>query len=166
MSLEKRGEWWYGTESADLDAFLLQVMGRPDYAEAPHRIVQAVCAGCMGTHFWLSLDESDNARRICVNMDCPDRDGHFICCSRQEYDEDSEEDCGCTCHGSRFELAIGFKHTLVRVGEEEAWEKNGKLIPAVSWVFIAARCVQCGLVGLYAEQHHREFPTDHLYKLV
>src|SRR5262245_9887389 len=113
MTLQRRGEHWYGTEAADIDAFLTQhYMLRPDF-DVPHRVVHARCAACGGTVFWLNADEEDNALRICRNEGCPDEDGHVICGSGGSYDEDTEQECACPCGGEHFEIAVGFSHTLV-----------------------------------------------------
>jgi hypothetical protein len=166
MTLERRGEWWYGTEAADIDAFLLQHgMGRPDY-NIPHRVVHARCAGCGGTTFALVGDASDNVCRVCLAVPCPNEDAHYICGCERYFDDNTEQDFVCPCGRSELQVAVGFGHTLVRM-EERAERKSGKLMPFVNWVYVAGRCVACGLIGVYADWHERGCePPEHLYGLV
>jgi hypothetical protein len=169
MTLERRGKWWHGTEAADIDAFLLQhCMGPPD-VDVPHRVVHARCAACGGTVFWLAADESRAINRLCVIGDgerCPEEDVHFICGCGRYYDSDSDEDCVCPCGEEHFEVAVGFGHTLVAM-EQGASRKNGKVMPFVNWIYVAARCVDCGLIGLYSDWHERDCePPEHFYALV
>jgi hypothetical protein len=168
MTLERRGKWWHGTEAADIDAFLLQhCMQRPGF-DIPHRVVHARCAACGGTVFWLSVDEERNINRLCVNGDgekCPEVDGHFLCGCERYFDRKTDDDCVCPCGEEHFEVAVGFSHTLAVLSGSDA--KSGKVETFVSWIYVAARCVACGLVGLYADWHERDCEApEHFYGLV
>jgi hypothetical protein len=166
MSLQRRGKWWHGTEAADIDAFLTQHwMERPE-DDVPHRVVHARCAGCGGTVFWLAADEEDNIHRLCINENCPEGNPHFICGCEQYFDRDTEDDCGCRCDKEHFEVAVGFSHTLVDM-EERAERKSGKVVAMVDWIYVAGRCVACGLIGVYADWHERDCDwPEHFYALV
>jgi hypothetical protein len=166
MTLERRGEHWYGTEAADIDAFLLGHRMPPPEPGAPHRVVHARCGGCGGTVFVLLVDEGDLACRLCRVEGCPEDNGHYLCGCERYYQDDTEEDSQCLCGGDEFEVAVGFSHTLVAL-DERAEAKSGKVVPMVDWIYVAARCVACGLIGVYADWHERDCESpEHFYSLV
>jgi hypothetical protein len=139
-------------------------MQRPDF-DVPHRVVHARCAVCGGAIFQLFVDEAEYAKRLCFTDDCPDEDGHFICDCEDSFDDDTEQWCVCPCRNDTFEIAVGFSHTLVAT-HAGAERKSGKVRPEVDWVYVACRCVECGLVGLYTDWRERRSGSARLYGLV
>lgn len=130
MTIDTSGEHWKGTEAADLEPFLR------DYEAGGYpvtRVVQARC-GCGATRFEVSLsDDGDAVSRACARCGEEVR----MLDSAEHWDEDGEHDeCACPCEGEVFEAAVGF-----------ALREDG----SVKWVSVGLRCVECGILGTYAD---------------
>lgn len=156
-------EWLKGESLRDLDTYLQSRMASP---EPDDRFVHPVCKQCGGDVFWLE-GTPDAMTRCCDNCGGSDDDAladsarHFICDSEDGWDEAEAEEYCCPCRRSeRFRLSIGFTH--VDVQEHDA---NGCLVRMVKWIYVGGMCVECGVVGLYADWIVRTAPTAHLYAL-
>jgi hypothetical protein len=95
---------------------------------------------------------SDCAQRVCVNCGAES----FICDSERYWDEGKSDECGCPCGEDEFELAVGFSHV-------DAITEEGKTFRTIKWITVGARCVKCGILGVYADWKIDYDPCDHLY---
>ncbi len=141
MAIDSSGQWWRGTEAADLDAYLREFSagGYPVGS-----VVHASCAHCGSDRFTLMVDdEAGCAGRRCASC----HDLHWMLDSAEYLEEAELEEAQCPCGGELFELAVGF--ALRDTGE-------------VRWVYVALRCVADGVLGVYADWKIDYSPTDHL----
>jgi hypothetical protein len=125
MTIDTSGEWWKGSEFADVQPYLrdLEPGGYP-----VDRVIQARCA-CGGTVFAINVDRDDElAQTICVAC------GHeaFVSDSGEHWDEASPDRLQCPEGHSAYEIGLGL---CIRDGE---W---------VRWMSIGCRCVQCGILS-------------------
>ena len=130
MTIDASGEYWKGTEAADLKAFL------EDYEAGGYpvaRVVPAACT-CGAGRFEIALsDDGDAVRRRCAR--CGEE--KLMLDSAEHWDADDEPDeCACPCEGEVFEAAVGF-----------ACRDDG----SIRWVSVGLRCVECGILGVYAD---------------
>lgn len=140
MTLKRRGKWWHASSAADLDEYLLRhVLGR-HCDDLPHRVTHAVCAGCSGTTFDLFKDPGDRIVRICTAC----KTEHNVCDIDEMCDADSAREIVCTCMYSECEIAVGF---ALMDPPEGGTEEDGP----VGHLYVAGRCIECGLCGVYSE---------------
>jgi hypothetical protein len=145
MTIDASGEWWVGTEAADLEPFL------KDYEAGGYpvsKVVPVACA-CGSSHFEVALaDDEDAVRRACVRCGAE----ALMLDSAEHWDDEEEHDeCACPCEGEVFEAAVGFAH-----------RKDG----SIKWVSVGLRCVECGILGVYADWKIDYEPSAHLYAAV
>lgn len=131
--LRKKGKQWYGDDLADLRKEMLR------YSAKSYRIgcdYAPVCA-CGGHNFFLGADdEEDGAALACTR--CGQR-GFVADSERFVKDEilDDEELCECLCGQRAFEVIVA---AALYADTTD-----------VRWWYVGCRCVQCGLVGVYAD---------------
>jgi hypothetical protein len=148
VAITKSGRWCKGTRAADLDAFLRSSTAKGYPANT---FVRPACS-CGNATFRL-LAAADCAQRVCAACGIES----FICDSG-EYWEDAEPDvCACPCKGEVFKLAVGFSLIDAVTPEEEPFR-------TIKWITVGARCVQCGILGVYADWKIDYEPCDHLYR--
>jgi hypothetical protein len=142
VTISREGDWWHGSDSADLDAFLTAATA-DSYPVSDVR--HARCRGCGGTVFQVAADDTDGyVERTCTG--CGDR---FLMLDSADYAEEAEPEAAvCDCDGDRFEVAVGY-----------ALYEDGK---DVRWVNVALRCVEDGLMGIYADWKIGYGPSLHL----
>jgi hypothetical protein len=150
MALQRRGEYWYGDSPEDIRALLDRHVETGD----PIKVIRDVVCECGGTVFSIHLDdEYQEAAWFCRECDSQ----HLFHTRRvaDPYEGDPEADtecCNCPCTtrgGSYFELAVGLS---LYDGSDD-----------VDWVFVACRCVACGLTGYLASWHRIEYPYPELF---
>jgi hypothetical protein len=125
VAIDRRGEWFKGTEYADLVAYLreLQPGGYP-----VHRVVQAVC-GCGTRVFRLLVDFDDElAKTVC----CGCGREAFVSDAEEHWGDSSPEALKCPCGQQAYEVGLGL------CIKDEEW---------VRWMSVGARCVSCGVLG-------------------
>ena len=131
MALKKKGEFWYGTTSGDTQAELrnYSVANRHEAV----RFASSKCdCGCRT--FALQTDEDAGvAIRTCT--DCGQ--DHLMGDSADHAEEASPEAHECVCENEAFELVSG---VCVYEGTHD-----------VRWYYIACHCVECNLVGVFAD---------------
>jgi hypothetical protein len=131
MALTKKGEFWYGTTSGDTQAELrsYSVANRHEAV----RFAASKCdCGCRT--FALQTDEEAGvAIRTCT--DCGQE--HLMGDSADYVEEAVPETHECVCENEVFELMSGVS---VYEGTHD-----------VRWYYIACHCVECNLVGVFAD---------------
>lgn len=146
MTIDTSGDYPRGTEAADLAPFLEVHLSGGLYPMK--QAVEARCA-CGSLSFEVALsDNGDAARRACarcgvevVMLDSADR-----------WDEDADYgDCSCPCEGEVFEVAVGM-----------APHADGRSHD----IAVALRCVECGILGVYAEWEIEGASLDQLTRSV
>lgn len=125
MTIDTSGEWWTGTECADIESYLreLEPGGYP-----VDRVIQAKCP-CGATHFTLLVDaDNELAKTTCVRCG---RDA-FVADSGEHWDEAAPTSRACRCDHSECEVGLGL---CIR---ESTW---------VRWMSLGVRCLHCGVLG-------------------
>src|SRR5688500_5549055 len=121
MPIDKTGEYWIGTEAADLEAYLkaFQAGGYP--------VVRAAYSRCRrdgSAIFTVRVDDEEGyAERRCVSCG----DTVLMLDSEGYADDATPEVAACPCGGEEFEVAVGY-----------ALYSDG----GVRWVSIGLRCVR------------------------
>lgn len=131
MALTKKGEFMYGTTSGDTQAELrsYSVANRHEAV----RFASSKC-NCGCRTFALQTDEEAGvAIRTCT--DCGQR--HLMGDSADYVEEAAPEAHECVCENEVFELMSGVS---VYEGTHD-----------VRWYYIACHCVECNLVGVFAD---------------
>ena len=138
MSLKKKGDWWYASTAEDLDRYLLRhVLGRHCNG-VEHRVTQARCSNCGALAFDLFVDQASRILRVCTACESDRK----VCDLDQQFDSESSGEIVCTCMYSECEVAVGFA-----LMEPHSGETDGP----VGHLYVAGRCTECGLCGVYAE---------------
>ena len=145
MAIDSSGEWWRGTQAADLDLYLAEFRAG-GYPVA--RVVHASCGGCGGSTFRVLVDDEEGyVERRCTS--CAAR--FAMLDSADVQDEADPGGAACPCGNETFEVAVGF-----------AVRDDGD----VRWTSIGLRCVGDGILGVYADWKIDYSPTAHLYDRV
>lgn len=131
MALTKKGEFWYGTTSGDTQAELRNYS--VDNRHEAVRFATSKCdCGCRS--FALQTDEEAGvAIRIC--SECGQE--HLMGNSADHIESAAPEGHQCVCENEVFELVSGVS---VHEGTHN-----------VRWYYIACHCVECNLVGVFAD---------------
>lgn len=141
MAIDTSGEYWRGTDHADLAEYLR------DFAAGGYAVddvAESVCASCGGRRFRVHADdEAGCVRRTCV--DCAAE--AFVADSADAVEDATLEECECPCGAGEFAVAVGFAR--LRDGE-------------VRWVSIGLRCLADGTLGVYADWKIDYGPSTHL----
>ena len=131
MALTKKGDFWYGTTSGDTQAELrsYSVANRHEAV----RFAASKCdCGCRT--FALQTDEEAGvAIRTCTECGLE----HPMGDSDQRLEGAQPEAHACVCENDVFELVTG---VAVHKGTHQ-----------VSWSYIGCHCVECDLVGVFAD---------------
>ena len=131
MALRQQGQHSYGDLQSDIRDRLLTYSTKNGYP-AEH-FGDAVCA-CGSRLFRLLLDETEGAAvRICSA--CSAR--HPIGDSEEYLADAALEDCECPCGSGSFEITAGVS---LYSGARD-----------VRWIYIGARCPDCGLTACYGD---------------
>ena len=124
MTIDTTGEWWKGSEYADIPEYL-RALEPGGYSV--DEVVQARCR-CGGTQFRLHVDrDNELAQTICVACD---REA-FVSDSGDHWHEASPELRNCPCGQPVCEIGLGL---CIR---EASW---------VRWMSVGVRCVACGVL--------------------
>lgn len=145
VAIKRRSSNWFGTEQADIRAYL-EAFTADGYPVAD--VVDARCLKCDGITFYVELDdEAGYVLRACST--CGDRVEMLDSADAAE-DADTG-DAQCPCGSEQFELAVGF----ARRDDNE-----------VKWVYVGARCVADGRLGVYVDWKIDYAPTHQLLQQV
>ena len=144
MSIDDSGEYWIGSEAADLDEYLRAYSASDNLVD---RIVHPKCA-CGNATFRVRVDSEEGcAQRICSTCESE----RLVCDSGEHLNDADPEEGICPCGANVFELAVGFSH-----------RKSGG---ALKWITLATRCTQCGVLGAIVDWKIDYTPTEHLYEM-
>lgn len=143
--IDKSGQWWKGQDFDDLVEYLHEYTSR-NYA-AGH-IVQSLCGSCGSATFGLVVDDEEGcAKRQCSGCGV----AAYIGDSDEFWDDADPGEAACPCGGGRFEVGVAF-----------SLRDDG----SVCWITVGARCIACGIMGVYADWKIDYDPTDHLLTAV
>lgn len=131
MTLNKKGQYWYGADTKDTKDEVERYSGLNGYKTV--KFSQAVC-GCGSLSFKLETDEEQGvAKRTCANCGAM----HFMGDSAEYAEGATLEGHECICSATDFELCSGV--ALYRDSND------------VRWYYIGCRCAHCHLVGVFAD---------------
>jgi hypothetical protein len=141
--MEQRGEWFAGAHFDDLAEYLRSADG--DYPA--NRVEQSRCT-CGHTAFQLEIDDEQGcARRTCLSC----RAIVLIADSAEYWDDADPGAAQCPCGEERFEVGVGFS----LLADDDIY-----------WITVAARCLGCGVMAVYADWKIDYTPTQHLFSAV
>ncbi len=147
MAVTEQGEdWWRGTDARDLDAYLVEYSTAA--GDPVSRVVHAVCALCGNGVFSVIVDDDAGVvGRTCLRCG----DSRWMVDGAEHAAGARLGDAQCLCGAETFDVAAGF--SLLDDGELRS-------------VYVALRCLACGLLGVYADWVVDCSPSDHLLALV
>lgn len=140
MTIDKSGQWWKGSDFADLAEYLRELTAEGYPAD---EIVQSICS-CGHTLFRLKGDPDEG----CVQRTrgaC--RAQSFIADSGEYWDEAEPVQLSCPCRGRLFEVGVAFSKRA-----------DGE----VRWITVGHRCARCGVLGSFVDWKIDYGPTAHL----
>lgn len=146
MSVDASGTWWRGTEARDIRAYLEAfTSSRRNVRVTDYRT--AICP-CGSKAFLVEGDPKEGAvRRTCLNCGTE----HLILDSDERWEDAAPVRCRCVdCACEVHELGAGF---ALRPDKE------------IAWVFVGVRCVNCGVLGSFADWEIGYAPSRHLLDL-
>jgi hypothetical protein len=144
MGLRKEGDWWHAESAGDLDEYLLKhVLGKHKKTMA-HHVTHAKCGSCAGTVFDLFTDDAERVVRVCAGCEAE----HPICDLDRTFEMDSAGEIVCSCMYSQCEVAVGFCFSVPKGRKSKTGAKPEAVM---KYLYVAGRCVECGLCGVYTE---------------
>jgi len=144
--IERRGDWWKGTDYADVTAFMDELL-LEDFAAAADRHEQFVCR-CGGKQFtMMPLHEVAACAAQCASCGAV----HYIADSKERFLEATKASSATPqacpeCNRT---------HYIVDV----ASLKDDSYGDA-DWVVVGAMCASCGLLGSPIQWNHIDLPLD------
>jgi len=153
MAVDDSGQWWVGSEPADIQTFLEAfTQSEGGYPATSFRLVRCLC----GSELFRLERASDVTRRTCVSCG----HGKFICREAEDWEE-AEEEAGtepysCVeCDAEQANVLIGFA----------AYEQNPE-IDGVKWFYVGVRCADCGVLGCFNDGKIGWGPAAEVYESV
>ena len=145
MSIDTTGQWWIGTEPADLRQYLI-AFAEDTYPLNEFRLVSCSCGSDI---FKLMADDDEGvAKRICARCSRE----HFICDSEEFWTDAQPEEFVCVeCDSRKANIGVGF--SLYEEGD-------------VRWLYVGVRCVSCGVLGCFASWKVAYSPSHYLIERV
>lgn len=142
MAIDRSGQWRTGDEPSDLDEYVA-AFSADNYPA--RKVVHASCSSCGADAFAVALDENEGcAVRTCAA--CGDVKAFLD--SAEYMDDATLEGAECPCGGGTFNTAVGFAF----------YEDSND----VRWLYLALRCLQDGVLGVYADWKIDYSPSEHL----
>jgi hypothetical protein len=151
MAIDDSGEWWVGSDAADIAAYLT-VYTRSEGAY-PVKVCRLIRCPCGSLRFRVAR-AAEVTQRICAA--CGRR--KFICRAKADWEEaeaeESVEPYICVSCGSKeANLAVGFA----------GYEENPEL-DAVKWFYVGLRCATCGVLGCFNDGKVGRGPAAEVYR--
>ena len=145
MTIDKSETWWKGDDLHDL---LLYIKDFTQDEFPAERFGKCVCT-CGGSSFtFVGSPERGIAERTCTACEKP----HYVCDSEKHWDQEVLEAFACPCEAEVFELAVGFSMRADSLPDD------------VQWITLAGRCLECGILAVYADWRVNDSPSAHLLK--
>lgn len=146
MSIDATQSWWRGTEARDILGYL-EAFASTRHVLSIDAFRVAICP-CGSKAFLIEGDQAESAvRRTCLNCGTE----HAILDCEERWEEATPVRCRCLeCSCEVHELGVGF--TLVKDSE-------------IRHVFVGVRCVNCGVLGCFAQWKIDDTPSKHLLDL-
>ncbi len=136
MTLKQRGGYWYGDDLADLREELARYSDLNGYPIDNFTDAQCKC-GNDSFYFLTDEDEGVAVRR------CSTCDGEHMMGDSADYADDAEVgQHTCVCEGEIFQITAGVHRYR---------NQDDSLSLDVRWLYLGCRCVECGLVGCFAD---------------
>ncbi len=151
MSINTQGEFWIGSEAADIHEYL-RAYSLDGYAVDEIRICRCTCGGEL---FQVEASIGDAvARRTCSRCGHV----HFMFDSAKMWDqtEDDPELLRCVeCAATDHNVGVGF--SLYQEGEVRG---------EIHWLYVGHRCGRCGVLGSFADWKVARVGAHHLFASV
>ena len=152
MAIDDSGEWWVGSEAADIETYLAAyTQSEGAYSTTAYRVI--ICS-CGSDRFSLER-ASEVTRRRCAACGC----SGYICRQAEDWEEAEVEEevepylcvhCGC----QEANIGVGF------TGYEPLE------FDAVKWFFVGVRCADCGILGCFNDGKVGWGPADQVYESI
>jgi hypothetical protein len=131
MALKKKGKYWYGTTPDDIQAEILRYSAQLGYKVI--KFSKSICC-CNSVIFELETDEQEGAaRRKCVACG----EVHLMGDSAEYAEGANFEGHECICNATQFTLMSG---VALYEGSND-----------VRWYYIGCQCMNCQLIGVFAD---------------
>lgn len=136
MTLEKRGKYWFGDNHEDIRTELFRYSHLNGYPIDDFADVRCQCGH--DEFYFFTDDDEGVAFRQCAKCN----QEHFMGDSA-EFAEDAETgQHDCLCEGNIFQITAG----VHRYRNQDDSRPND-----VRWLYLGCRCIQCGIVGCFAD---------------
>lgn len=148
MAIDETGEWWIGSEPADIQSYLILYTAAAEaYPATAYRPIRCRC----GTDGFRVERAGSVTRRTCAS--CGDVD--FICRSADRQlawegaaAEEAPESLPCVnCESDVVNIGLGF------AGYPEPE------VDAVKWLYVGVRCAACGVLGCFNDSKVARGPS-------
>jgi hypothetical protein len=151
MAIDDSGEWWVGSEAADIAEYLTAyTCAEGAYPVKACRLIQCPC----GSLRFRVARAAEVTRRVCPAC----RRTKFICRLKGDWEEAEAEEGveSYTC------VSCGSKHANIAVGFA-GYDQNPGL-DAVKWFYVGLRCAKCGVLGCFNDGKVGRGPAAQVYR--
>jgi hypothetical protein len=152
LAIDKSGTWWVGSDTSDIESYLIAFTEPPDggYSVAAYRAIRCKCGG---DPFILER-ALDIARRSCPSCGAES----YTCRSAGDWEEAADEEKPETfecveCKCAQANIGVGF-----------APYQGSPELDAVKWFYVGVRCVDCGVLGCFADGKVGWGPAAEVYR--
>ncbi|WP_051366975.1 hypothetical protein [Hamadaea tsunoensis] len=139
--IDSNGRFWRGENFDDLVEYLREF--QPGGYPVEH-VNELTCPECAGGTFYVEADDTEGAAlarcAACQTI-------QYIADSVDYADEADLVECACPCANETFAIAVGY---ALRHDQE------------IRWISVGLRCIQDGILGVYADWKIDYSPSRHL----
>jgi hypothetical protein len=153
MAIDDSGDWWVGSEPADLQEFLAAfTQSEGGYLAKTFRLVRCSC----GSERFKLDRASEVTRRACASCGS----AKFICRESEDWEEaeadEGAESYSCVeCKSPEANVVVGF-----------AGYDHNPDIDGVKWFYVGVRCAECGILGCFNDGKIGWGPASEVYESV
>ncbi|MFO0965653.1 MAG: hypothetical protein U0793_08730 [Gemmataceae bacterium] len=153
MAIDDSGEWWVGSEPADIQPYLAALTkAEGGYVATAFRQIRCPC----GSDRFELLRASDVTLRTCASCGS----SKFICREAEDWEEaeadEGAEAYSCVeCEAKEANITVGFA----------LYDQNPE-IDAVKWFYVGVRCSECGILGCFNDGKVASGPADDVYDCI